>query len=790
MKVAVARGITRSRVPLIAMLALAATIGLAGCEGDNNGDGAAGPTGPTGGVGPTGPTGPTVPPDPGITQGGPVTIGNGSTLTASQIAAIETLVATLDSATVTGNRAVIEFSVETAHGGPVLGLAPTTLRLGIAKLVPAADNVPSRWQSYINRNATPGNTTPGFVPALASAIQANTESGVSGNCSEPAAACWEELGDGAYRYRSAVDLTTVTAPIAVAYEPTLTHRVSIAIDLSSPSRQLAPDNPFVDFVPAGGAVTETKLVADTANCADCHVRFAEHGGPRRTVEYCVICHNPGSIDPDSGESVDLAYMAHSIHSGELRGAPVTATSPGGLASAVPYVVYGFQGIEYNYGDRTYPQSRLFCETCHTASATTPDGDDWLLNATASTCGGCHVGGLLKTGPEAATGRYVYQFQHTTAVSGFDLVASDGQCLGCHRAGGTAGENLAAHNAGARLGKELGQQFVFDILDVTNVGEGLVPNIRFKVSRPDGTAYNINTDPAFAIANGATLNFYLAWDTADISNTLPNGDTPGLRSGLAPEVRGYPYRMRINEILAAAATAGQAPDGSYTIPFFTALPVDTANIMVVMDGHPRVSVDGTFRNARAHNAVFPEPEDEFAGEPRERLVSEANCNKCHEQLSFHGDNRSGDPQGCLVCHNSSGAYGDEGLGPIAMGAFIHNLHASKLEEIGEVTYPQSLSRCEACHIAGAYYTAREGALAISKLPGANEFNVTDDTWDSATAGTCGTCHDGDSAKAHMRQNGGVFDAVGGKTLTPSTATESCAVCHGEGRSVDTAAAHAE
>ena len=70
MKFAGARGITRSRVPLIAMLALAATIGLAGCEGDDGKDGApgapgapgatgpAGPTGPTGATGPTGPTGP------------------------------------------------------------------------------------------------------------------------------------------------------------------------------------------------------------------------------------------------------------------------------------------------------------------------------------------------------------------------------------------------------------------------------------------------------------------------------------------------------------------------------------------------------------------------------------------------------------------------------------------------------------------------------------------------------------------------------------------------------------
>ena len=41
MKFAGARGITRTRVPLIAMLALAATIGLAGCEGDDGKDGAA-----------------------------------------------------------------------------------------------------------------------------------------------------------------------------------------------------------------------------------------------------------------------------------------------------------------------------------------------------------------------------------------------------------------------------------------------------------------------------------------------------------------------------------------------------------------------------------------------------------------------------------------------------------------------------------------------------------------------------------------------------------------------------
>ena len=155
---------------------------------------------------------------------------------------------------------------------------------------------------------------------------------------------WQEIGNGVYTYTSATNLATVTSPIAVAYEQSLTHRVSIAIDLSGSARELAPDNPFNDFVPAGGAVTTSKLIADTKNCAECHVRFAEHGGPRRTNEYCAVCHNPGSVDPDGGESVDFAYMAHSIHRGEDR--------------TNPYIVFGFNGFEYNFGDVRHPQPTL------------------------------------------------------------------------------------------------------------------------------------------------------------------------------------------------------------------------------------------------------------------------------------------------------------------------------------------------------------------------------------------------------------------------------------------------
>jgi OmcA/MtrC family decaheme c-type cytochrome len=358
------------------------------------------------------------------------------------------------------------------------------------------------------------------------------------------------------------------------------------------------------------------------------------------------------------------------------------------------------------------------------------------------------------------------------------------------AGTTADNHLKRYDTGDPATRKLGEQFKFEILSVTNVGENKVPLIRFKVAKPDGAPYDIVTDKAFT-SSGASLNINIAWDAAtDVSNAKADGSEPGLRSASAPRRSGYALQMNIQQIRAAAQVAGaKGPDGSYTIPFFTPVPVATTSLMVQMDGHPKALPAGETDWAKSVNApafmtVF------YTGTQRPRLVTQAACENCHEYLSFHGGNRNGDPQACTICHNASGGYADEGLGPIAMGAMIHNIHASKVEEIGEVTYPQSLGNCETCHIAGKYNTAREGAIAISTGSGADQFSMTDDTWSTATAGTCGTCHDSGPAKAHMGQNGGAFDVVGGKTFTPSSNTEACAVCHGAGRPQDTVQVHGE
>jgi OmcA/MtrC family decaheme c-type cytochrome len=749
MKFSGARGFARSRHSLFAVLALAATIGLAGCEGDS---GPSGPDEPAGGGGTTGPTGPTGPAEVPISLGGDVAaIGTGATLTAQQIADIGTLVATIDSASVSGNKPVLEITVKTAHGGNVLGLAPTTLRLGIAKLVPAGGGLPSRWQSYVNRAGTPNVQN----PTLASAIQANTESGV--------AAGWQELGEGRYRYTSAIDLAAVTTPIAVPYEPTLLHRLSLAIDLSGNARPLAPDNPHVDFVPSGGTVTGKDIVA-TGKCTGCHVRFAEHGGPRRSVEYCVVCHNPGSVDPDRGESVDLAYMAHSIHRGEAR--------------TEPYVVYGFGGAAFDFSHVTYPQPLSFCETCHEQSDDAPQGDDWSTTVTASACGGCHDAGLNKTGPDPATGRYAYTYTHSNTLVP-PQAFEDGDCLGCHGAGKVAGTTLALHQRDEdRKAIEQGDLFTYQILNIENAAVGQSPKVTFQILDANDAPVNIK-----AITTGR-LRLDFAWSAPDIHNVAE------VAGNQYAAVRGAAITVDlIAEIAAQKVDDNQDGTFSYTLP--TPLPSGFADaalgsgLLVVFEGR-RQMPDGS--------EAYPDSAFRFSGTARETLVAQEKCETCHKRVAAHGGSRAGDPLVCAVCHNSStgGTWGTDVVGPLALGAFIHNVHAGKVEGVGAVTYPQSLARCEGCHLTGKFNVARTSALPITvdagttASSGAETLPWQDDLADSATAGTCKACHDTSDAVAHMQLQGGSFAQP--KVLAPSSAQEGCGTCHAAGRTFDSAAAH--
>ena len=178
---------------IAALLGLAAlSLALAGCDGDDGATGDPGPAGPPGVGGPPGPEGP---PGPGDA----VFVGDGSSLSEAQIEAIGQLQATIDSATVDGSP-VLEFTVTTPSGGPAVGIAASSLLFTVAKLVPSADGLPARWQSYVNRVQNASAAGPAVLP---SAVQANSERGGEGTLEELGAlddglaaeidATWERL---------------------------------------------------------------------------------------------------------------------------------------------------------------------------------------------------------------------------------------------------------------------------------------------------------------------------------------------------------------------------------------------------------------------------------------------------------------------------------------------------------------------------------------------------------------------------------------------------------------------
>jgi OmcA/MtrC family decaheme c-type cytochrome len=194
----------------------------------------------------------------------------------------------------------------------------------------------------------------------------------------------------------------------------------------------------------------------------------------------------------------------------------------------------------------------------------------------------------------------------------------------------------------------------------------MPVVTYRVDKTDGSAWDIVNDPEFDGDNGAGLDLYLAWTTDDIYNGDENGNLVN---------RGQSLRMRLADLQAGSI---QNADGSYTVTYNTALPTDySGDIMLSLGGRPATlaaDADGieAYQRSAATAAVF------YPDSVRQYQADSDGCNACHQQLQFHGTNRSGDTEMCLVCHDADFVGGN---GSVAMSAMIHRIHTSP-----EITYP--------------------------------------------------------------------------------------------------------
>jgi OmcA/MtrC family decaheme c-type cytochrome len=558
---------------------------------------------------------------------------------------------------------------------------------------------------------------------------------------------------------------------------------------------------------------------DNNTCNACHDRLEFHGGPRTDVDYCVTCHNPYSIDGDTGNTVDMKALIHNIHSG--RG---------------DYVIIGHNDTVHDYSEVVWTQDIRNCQTCHEEDdANTPQASNWREVPNRAACGTCHWDdGIPDSGND-------YAIQDGIHPAGL-VFTDDTQCVTCHGPDSTIGGGSVRVAEVHRIPEqEASDLFQYNVISIANAAVGQPPSVTFSVVNPgdpndpnDDVPYDLATDPAWtACADGTSrLSIDIAWTTADYTNT-------GASSNGAPA-----HPVEINPLIGpgCGGTAVDNLDGTYTVTSPVNVPAGiVGSLAAAVEGHPWVDLNGDGQSGfneriAVTNAILYQGIDGATTVKRRNAVAIDKCNDCHNRLSVHGSNRTDNPEVCAICHNPNATDARQRV-PVAnpsdpptdcvsvLGAddetidfkrMIHRIHSSGWSKVPyevcgfrnsvhiyDVTYPGHLNNCEGCHEPPdarnniyPYHPVEAGTILGTTISaGADIASPTDDLVISPNSSVCSSCHAPDltdltnPARLHMEQNGGQFGATkdSNSTLNPAD-VESCALCHGPGRSADVKEVH--
>jgi hypothetical protein len=228
-----------------------------------------------------------------------------------------------------------------------------------------------------------------------------------------------------------------------------------------------------DFLFGGATEVAPREVVKQENCNQCHETLQAHGGVRRDVRLCILCHTSGSEDrnnPDvaggtPGASIDFRVMIHKIHNGaRLPSVLGVATKPDGsrnyTATPKKYELVGFR-------DRVHDYSQVVFPVWPGALVATPRDLGWKNIGTAAQaledrirtgvtgCNSCHgdpdgsgpltapaQGGLAETQPSRRACGSCHDdvdWGHPYTANGSTMPAqnNDASCLLCHGVTATA-----------------------------------------------------------------------------------------------------------------------------------------------------------------------------------------------------------------------------------------------------------------------------------------------------------------------------------------------------------------
>jgi OmcA/MtrC family decaheme c-type cytochrome len=734
-------------------------------------------------------------------------------------------------ATIAGGTLKVNFAVFTGgHVKSDLKLADASF--AIAKLVPGTNGNIDQWSSYIYRKETATPTVgPNGKAVLASAMQAATDP----KQTDPALAAAQLVynADGYYTYTFKTNVKDPTQTNGVAFEPSRTHRVAIQLAYTDPAGAAVRVNPTFDFTfdAAGNAVpvtaAQTRKMVDVATCNNCHQKLAVHGGGRVDTQYCVVCHNPGTTDANSGNVVTFMTMVHKIHAGKLLKEQLDAGKGG-----EDYVIWGFNNTKVDFAEVGFPQDLRNCTVCHSgANPATPQGDNWKTRPSREACLTCHA---ANPGSDWYNVHFVINSNRDPNAAA--TLLTDSACAGCHIPGSAISAERVHFNqvqADAALYKMNIESAVFD-------PAARVVNVKYFLSNPanGNAAYNLVTPDC--TGSGATLACGTTTKFGNLRLYLAYESMVGQPLGVT-EFTSYNNGGSTANVYAFKGVN----DGSnhYT----AAIPVPADTPTSVLQGTGRVISIGQVKEPQlvAQAATDPRPavspqvllnvgvqhtsaELALTGSlvPRRQIVSTEKCNVCHGMLgtasgsntldnAFHGGARN-TVEACVVCHDPNrmsstlmtnglslnesfqfkrmihGIHGNEARTfPFTHGNAVQGVFnkdgtsatggaplASTVENYAaEVAYPQSPMNCNACHVNDSYKVDGSPLGAVVSKPA----GVTDPMqWKviSPKAATCTACHDSPKAIGHVTSFGNA--SYGDRTQAQSLQTqETCTDCHAPG-----------
>ncbi|HEX6896609.1 MAG TPA: OmcA/MtrC family decaheme c-type cytochrome [Bryobacteraceae bacterium] len=453
------------------------------------------------------------------------------------------------------------------------------------------------------------------------------------------------------------------------------------------------------FVPNGSPVTNVRDVVNSASCNNCHNPLSAHGGARKTMTYCVLCHTPQSTNPDSLNTVDMKVFIHKLH----MGSSLPTVEAGG-----DYYIF-HRGAKVDYSTVAFPQDIRNCTTCHASGPA--QSNNWKTQPSQAVCGSCHDDVNFATG-----------LNHLNLPQ-----PNDNQCKNCHPSEQTLpfdtsipGAHLVPNNSPDLAG------IVMKVLKVENATPGSNPTVTFEVKDKAGNPLDIS--------KLTRMRVLLSGPNTDYQ-TGPGGIQVTEDASKAPGSNGvYTYTMT-NKVPAAAT-------GSYTIS------LEARNSVNLTKGTLAIPATDA-----AKPVEYYMPVDKSPMVARRQVVSDAKCGACHQNLVFiHGGTRNA-TQECVLCHNPTLTDGTSKQS-ISFATQIHSIHRG--EELAnpyvlgttnyqEVRFPGDLRDCATCHLSGTYQVDNVGAQAPVANPGGFIAST------GPIAAACQGCHDDKATAAHALSN---------------------------------------